>query len=245
MSKKICILGATGSIGRSCLSVVAEQNGRYEVVGLAARRSAEKLLAAARSCSSNLICLGDPAFAGRLDGMSLNGIELRTGMESLEELAAHPDVDIVVNSMVGSADRRIDPPELSTTGAYKYDAAVDVQPEIADIDFKGLKLKKTLYSVDDASVERQLKMLQKKSPHPRASTTRPAVRAKIPPLYTAQCGTASLPASRKKAAGSAPQNRKKPCATIFGLPARTARKTSTPPSSPRMPTKSPAALAST
>lgn len=56
---------------------------------------------------------------------------------------------------------QIDPPELNPTGAYKYDAVVDVQPEIADIDFKGLKLKKTLYSVDDASVERQLKMLQK------------------------------------------------------------------------------------
>ncbi|MDX9785847.1 MAG: trigger factor [Desulfobacterales bacterium] len=55
----------------------------------------------------------------------------------------------------------IDPPELDPSGPYKYDAVVDVHPEIADIDFKGLTLKKTNYTVDDESVERQLKMLQK------------------------------------------------------------------------------------
>ncbi|MBW7996739.1 MAG: 1-deoxy-D-xylulose-5-phosphate reductoisomerase [Candidatus Glassbacteria bacterium] len=103
MAKTISILGATGSIGRSCLSVVAEQGNRYEVLGLAARRSAEKLLDAARECGAGLICLGDPDYAVRLDKASLNGITCKTGTAALEELATHPEVDIVVNAMVGSA----------------------------------------------------------------------------------------------------------------------------------------------
>ncbi|MFH0726113.1 MAG: trigger factor [Pseudomonadota bacterium] len=55
----------------------------------------------------------------------------------------------------------IDPPDLIPSGPYKYQATVDINPEIADIDFKGLKLKKTIYPPDDAMVEVQLKMLQK------------------------------------------------------------------------------------
>lgn len=56
---------------------------------------------------------------------------------------------------------QIDPPDLIPPGPYKYQATVDIHPEIGDIDFKGLKLKKTIYPLDDAMVEVQLKMLQK------------------------------------------------------------------------------------
>jgi trigger factor len=56
---------------------------------------------------------------------------------------------------------QIDPPDLIPSGPYKYQATVDINPEIADIEFKGLKLKKTIYPLDDAMVEVQLKMLQK------------------------------------------------------------------------------------
>jgi 1-deoxy-D-xylulose-5-phosphate reductoisomerase len=103
MGKKICILGATGSIGRNCLTVVGEQNGRYEVLGLAARSNSGKLLASARKCGAALICLGDEDAAGQLDAAELDGIECRGGKECLEDLASHPDVEIVVNAMVGSA----------------------------------------------------------------------------------------------------------------------------------------------
>jgi trigger factor len=55
----------------------------------------------------------------------------------------------------------VDPPELPATGDYCFDAAVEVQPEIADIDFTGLKLKKTLYQASDEEVEVQIQMMQK------------------------------------------------------------------------------------
>ena len=55
----------------------------------------------------------------------------------------------------------VDPPELPGQGDYAFDAEVEVQPEIADIDFTGLTLKKTLYAASDEEVDLQIKMMQK------------------------------------------------------------------------------------
>ncbi|MBW1836555.1 MAG: trigger factor [Deltaproteobacteria bacterium] len=56
---------------------------------------------------------------------------------------------------------QIDPPELKGQDPYKYKATVEVNPEIEDIDFKGLELKRTLYQITDEEIDIQLKMLQK------------------------------------------------------------------------------------
>ncbi len=62
-------------------------------------------------------------------------------------------------NIVGSP--KIDPPPLEEKGPYKYDATVEVKPEIEDIDFKGLTLKKSMYRVTDEEMDAQLKLLQK------------------------------------------------------------------------------------
>ncbi len=56
---------------------------------------------------------------------------------------------------------KVDPPELDVKGPYKYDATVEIKPEIGDVEFKGLNLKKTLYRVTDVEVDAQLEMLRK------------------------------------------------------------------------------------
>lgn len=56
---------------------------------------------------------------------------------------------------------KVDPPELENGAAYRFDAEVEVQPEIADIEFTGLKLKKTLYQASDEEVDVQVQMMQK------------------------------------------------------------------------------------
>ena len=61
--------------------------------------------------------------------------------------------------MVG--EPHIDPPDLNAKEPYKYEATIEVDPEIEDINYKGLKLKKTLYQVSDAEIENQIKALQK------------------------------------------------------------------------------------
>lgn len=55
----------------------------------------------------------------------------------------------------------VQPPIVDGNGPYKYDATVEIEPEIETIDFKGLTLKKNLYKVRAEEIDAQLKMLQK------------------------------------------------------------------------------------
>jgi len=55
----------------------------------------------------------------------------------------------------------VDPPELKDSGPYKYDATVEISPEIENVDYSGLSLKRTNYRISDEEIEAQLKMLQK------------------------------------------------------------------------------------
>jgi len=55
----------------------------------------------------------------------------------------------------------IEPPIADGKGPYKYDATVEIEPEIETVDFKGLALKKNLYKVSAEEMDAQLKMLQK------------------------------------------------------------------------------------
>jgi len=82
---------------------------------------------------------------------------------------------ITENNLTIVGNPEIDPPELDEKGPYKYQAAVEVRPEIREIDFSGLTLKKTLYTVSDEEIDTQLKMLQKNLAQPEPITEdRPA-----------------------------------------------------------------------
>ncbi len=56
---------------------------------------------------------------------------------------------------------QINPPELESQKPYAYSATVEVSPDLEEIDFKGLPLKKAVYQVKDEELELQLKMLQR------------------------------------------------------------------------------------
>ena len=73
--------------------------------------------------------------------------------DSFVEALKETELNIVGNP-------KIDPPELEEKSPYKYDATVEVKPEINDIDFKGLTLKKMLYRVSDEEMKAQIKLLQ-------------------------------------------------------------------------------------
>ena len=74
--------------------------------------------------------------------------------DSFVEAIKETDLNIVGNP-------KIDPPGLDEKGPYKYDATVEIKPEIEEIDFKGLTLKKNLYRVTDQEMDAQVEMLQK------------------------------------------------------------------------------------
>ncbi len=55
---------------------------------------------------------------------------------------------------------KVDPPELDPDSAYAFDAAVEIQPVIADIDYKGLSLTRSTYEVGETEIDMQLGLLR-------------------------------------------------------------------------------------
>ncbi|HEX8218861.1 MAG TPA: 1-deoxy-D-xylulose-5-phosphate reductoisomerase [Chloroflexia bacterium] len=98
----IALLGSTGSIGRQTLDVVSRLGGRLRVVGLAAGRDRDTLLAQAQALAEPplLLALADEAAAASAPA---DGPRLLAGEAGLVELARHPDVDIVVVATTGHA----------------------------------------------------------------------------------------------------------------------------------------------
>lgn len=56
---------------------------------------------------------------------------------------------------------KVDPPELAPDSPYAFDAEVEVEPEIEDIDYKGLSLTRTKYAISDKEIDLQLDMLRR------------------------------------------------------------------------------------
>jgi 1-deoxy-D-xylulose-5-phosphate reductoisomerase len=100
VSRRLVILGATGSIGVQALDVVARAQD-LEVVGLSAASSWEPLVAQAQEIGVPRIALSDPR-AGALAAAEFDG-EVLTGPEGLVELIVGSGADIVLNGLVGSA----------------------------------------------------------------------------------------------------------------------------------------------
>ena len=104
MSKKITLLGSTGSIGTQSLDVIRAQG--YEVFGLSAHSHVEKILEQIEEFHPRYVCMTDPDAAARLDAALAGRAQaprLLTGPEGLKELAAMDGPDVVLNSVVGIA----------------------------------------------------------------------------------------------------------------------------------------------
>lgn len=103
MKRRVAILGATGSIGRSTLDLVERSPDSFEVVALTARNNVDELAAAARRTGAKLAVVANPerldALRGRLEG---SGCRASYGLEGLIE-AATGDADWVMAAIVGCA----------------------------------------------------------------------------------------------------------------------------------------------
>jgi 1-deoxy-D-xylulose-5-phosphate reductoisomerase len=97
--KGVAILGSTGSIGRQTLDVIRRLPGQFRIVGLAAGANHTLLEDQSREFHPDLVwCQAEgrhmdiKAAAGR-----------KTGWATMDEMAAHPDVEIVVVATAGAA----------------------------------------------------------------------------------------------------------------------------------------------
>lgn len=104
--QRLCILGATGSIGRSTLDVVARHPQRYEVFALSAQSRIDDLAQQCVRFRPRHAVVADDAGAARLrETLRAHGVatEVHVGARALCELAAHPEVDAVMAAIVGAA----------------------------------------------------------------------------------------------------------------------------------------------
>ena len=105
--KRIAILGSTGSIGRSTLSVAESYPDRFQIVTLAAGSNLDAAFEQAKRWRPRVISMAAEADAGalraRLKKEGLGEIEVVHGAAGTVRVATHPEVDFVVSAIVGVA----------------------------------------------------------------------------------------------------------------------------------------------
>ena len=103
--KRIAILGSTGSIGRSTLSVVESYPDRFQVATLAAGTNVELALEQSIRWKPLVVSLANEADSDalrkKLRQSDLAQIEVVHGSAGTVRVATHPDVDFVVSAIVG------------------------------------------------------------------------------------------------------------------------------------------------
>ena len=105
---RIAVLGSTGSIGTSCLDVIAANPERLELVGVTAHRRWELC----RTFQPRWAVLSDETQHAAVSTAQASSTqwpsetELLVGPDAVERLASHPEVDTVVCGIVGAAGLR-------------------------------------------------------------------------------------------------------------------------------------------
>lgn len=103
--RRVSILGATGSIGRSTLEVLEALGGRraFQVVALTGSENIPELARAARAWGAEIAVTADEARLGELRGaLADSGVEAAAGAAALEDAAARK-ADWVMAAIVGAA----------------------------------------------------------------------------------------------------------------------------------------------
>lgn len=102
----VTVLGATGSIGRNTLDVIARHPERYRVFAITGHRQVALLLEQAKACAARYVVLADDEkYAEARDlaaSMQLES-EILCGADALEQVASAAEVEVVMAAIVGAA----------------------------------------------------------------------------------------------------------------------------------------------
>ena len=105
--KRLAILGSTGSIGQSTLSIVEQFPDRYSVTSLACGRNIDEAFAQAVRWRPKLISVATEELASqlasRLRQANIVGIDVAHGTSGTVAVSTHPEADFVVSAIVGVA----------------------------------------------------------------------------------------------------------------------------------------------
>lgn len=106
MTQAVCILGVTGSIGQSTLKVLAKHPEHYSIYALSGYSRMAELAMICREHRPKVVVVPAEKVAELSEYFNeyqLKNIEILTDTTGLEQIAAHPDVDIVMAAIVGAA----------------------------------------------------------------------------------------------------------------------------------------------
>ena len=112
--RRVAVLGCTGSIGTQTLDVARRHPDKVQIVALAAGRRADDVAAAVREFGVAHVAMGDASLEGTsaaadlAEAVAANGADSTCafGPEAVADLVHLPEVDVVVNALVGAAGLR-------------------------------------------------------------------------------------------------------------------------------------------
>jgi len=108
-TRRLALLGATGSIGIQALDVVRKLRAEgypLSITAMAAGSRVEPLAAAAREFDVRAVGVAGPSEAAAVQGLLPGDVEVVHGADGLTALAGRDDVDVVLNAVVGAAGLR-------------------------------------------------------------------------------------------------------------------------------------------
>ena len=102
--KNIAILGSTGSIGTQTLEVINNNPDIFRAFLLTAYTNADLLITQALKFNPAYAVICDETKVGQVkDALSGTAVKVLAGMEAINDLVTHPDINIVLTAMVGFA----------------------------------------------------------------------------------------------------------------------------------------------
>ncbi len=128
MSQSVCILGSTGSVGKSTLDVIDLHPGKFDVVALTANSNVEAMFAQIQKHDPNVVVMAEETAAQELRSLlaesGIGHVDVCHGEVSLCEVAAH-SADVVMSAIVGAAGLK---PTLAAVKAGKRVLIANKEP---------------------------------------------------------------------------------------------------------------------
>lgn len=144
----ITLLGATGSIGRQTLEVIAAHPERFRVLGISGQTNLDLLCSQWRQFRPPYVALGDESRVGELRARLPKEVKILAGEAGLCEMATLPEADIVLAAISGRAGLAS---TLAAAQAGKKIAIANKEPLVAAGELLTTEAKRsgaTLFPVD-------------------------------------------------------------------------------------------------
>ncbi len=100
--KNILILGSTGSIGRNTLDIISSFPDKFKIKGLSAGYNKNELIKQIKIFKPEFVSILNKEFAEEIKDL-FPSLKVYYGEEGIIELINIPDIDIVVNAIIGSS----------------------------------------------------------------------------------------------------------------------------------------------